>query len=123
MSEYSAASATLPSPVTLSPVLATSPAQAAAPSPLTVRAEALRVRSGRGLCTYSPAVNLTRCSFDQTKIGELDAIIRTTKENLQADLQLAKHLAVLTPFRTSTRERILAALPPIEKRVRHHRMQ
>lgn len=69
------------------------------------------------------ATALTRPSHAQTKIGELDAIIRTTKENLQADLRIAKHLAVLTPFRTSTRERILAALPPIEKRVRHHRMQ
>ncbi|TKA55999.1 hypothetical protein B0A53_01702 [Rhodotorula sp. CCFEE 5036] len=81
-------------------VLDASPVQAATPAPLTARAESLRA-----------------------KIGELDAIIRTTKENLQADLRIAKHLAVLTPFRTSTRERILAALPPIEKRVRHHRMQ
>ncbi|GAA5880074.1 hypothetical protein JCM3774_003300 [Rhodotorula dairenensis] len=100
VSESSPPTATLPSSVTLSQVLAMSPAQAAEPSPLTVRAEALR-----------------------TKIGELDAIIRRTKEDLQADLRLAKHLAVLTPFRSATRERILAALPPIEKRVRHHRMQ
>ncbi|GAA5990108.1 hypothetical protein JCM10908_005824 [Rhodotorula pacifica] len=97
---YSTPSAVPPAAVTLSQVLPAAPAQVAGASLLTTRAESLR-----------------------TKIGELDAIIRVTKENLQADLRLAKHLAVLTPFRSSTRERILAALPPIEKRVRHHRMQ
>ncbi|GAA5902153.1 hypothetical protein JCM8208_002490 [Rhodotorula glutinis] len=64
-----------------------------------------------------------RADLLRARIKQLDAEIRTAKEALHADLRFAKHLAVLTPFRHMTRERILAALPPIEKRVRHARIQ
>lgn len=57
------------------------------------------------------------------RIRQLDTEIRAAKEALQADLRFAKNLAILTPFRHATRERILTALPPIEKRVRHARIQ
>lgn len=59
----------------------------------------------------------------QRKIQELGSQIRQAKEALQADLRLAKHLAILTPFRHTTRERVLTAIPPIEKRVRYARIK
>ncbi|GAA6032196.1 hypothetical protein JCM8097_007120 [Rhodosporidiobolus ruineniae] len=68
-----------------------------------------------------PAVT-ARADLLRTKINELDAEISRAREALQADLCLAKHLSILTPFRSSTRERVLTAIPPIEKRVRHARM-
>ncbi|BGP33488.1 hypothetical protein JCM10296v2_005292 [Rhodotorula toruloides] len=63
-----------------------------------------------------------RADLLRSQINNLDVEIRTAKEKLQADLRLAKHLAILTPFRSATRERVLMAIPPIEKRVRHTRM-
>ncbi|GAA6003670.1 hypothetical protein JCM10207_003538 [Rhodosporidiobolus poonsookiae] len=63
-----------------------------------------------------------RADLLRTKINELDAQVSRARRELQADLRLAKHLAILTPFRSSTREKVLTAIPPIEKRVRHARM-
>ncbi|GAA5904147.1 hypothetical protein JCM6882_003959 [Rhodosporidiobolus microsporus] len=63
-----------------------------------------------------------RADLLRTKISELDAEISRVREGLRVDLRLAKHLAVLTPFKSSTRERVLTAIPPIEKRVRYARM-
>ncbi|GAA5852443.1 hypothetical protein JCM8547_006785 [Rhodosporidiobolus lusitaniae] len=65
---------------------------------------------------------LARADLLRTKINELDAEIARARAVLQVDLRLAKHLAILTPFKSQTRERVLTAIPPIEKRVRHARM-
>ncbi|KAK4699894.1 hypothetical protein P7C70_g6361, partial [Phenoliferia sp. Uapishka_3] len=64
----------------------------------------------------------TRAEILRTIIAELETKIRTVKGELHADLRLARNLAVLTPFMRSTRERIQASIGPIEKRVRHTRM-
>ncbi|BGP17796.1 hypothetical protein JCM10213v2_005838 [Rhodosporidiobolus nylandii] len=63
-----------------------------------------------------------RADLLRAKVNELDEEISAAREGLQADLRLARHLAILTPFRSTTRERVLTAIPPIEKRVRHARM-
>ncbi|GAA5981393.1 hypothetical protein JCM11641_005305 [Rhodosporidiobolus odoratus] len=63
-----------------------------------------------------------RADLLRTKLYGLDAEIAQARGVLQADLRLAKHLAILTPFRSSTREKILTAISPIEKRVRQARM-
>ncbi|GAA5940665.1 hypothetical protein JCM1841_002015, partial [Sporobolomyces salmonicolor] len=64
----------------------------------------------------------TRADTLRARINELDAEIRQARDAVQTDLRLAKHLAILTPFRSSTREKILTAIPPIERRVRQARM-
>ncbi|KAL8276511.1 hypothetical protein RQP46_011112 [Phenoliferia psychrophenolica] len=64
----------------------------------------------------------TRAEVLRTKIAELEVEIKNVKTELHADLRRVRNLAVLTPFMRSTRERIQAALVPIEKRVRHARM-
>ncbi|BGP41544.1 hypothetical protein JCM10449v2_005535 [Rhodotorula kratochvilovae] len=71
----------------------------------------------------APPPTPARADLLRTRIQQLDGEIRAAKQALQADLRLAKHLAILTPFRHTTRERVLTAIPPIEKRVRHARMQ
>ncbi|GAA5832425.1 hypothetical protein JCM11251_006450 [Rhodosporidiobolus azoricus] len=63
-----------------------------------------------------------RADLLRSKIAELDVEINRVRERLRADLRLAKHLGILTPFKSSTRERVLTAIPPIEKRVRYARM-
>ncbi|BGP25923.1 hypothetical protein JCM10295v2_004866 [Rhodotorula toruloides] len=77
--------------------------------------------SGGAIAGSAPPIT-TRADLLRARINNLDAEIRSAKERLQADLRLAKHLAILTPFRSTTRERVLMAIPPIEKRVRHTRM-
>ncbi|GAA5932947.1 hypothetical protein JCM3775_005272 [Rhodotorula graminis] len=77
----------------------------------------------RAFTSPSAPTTPARADLLRARIKQLDAEIRAAKEALQADLRFAKHLAVLTPFRHTTRERILTALPPIEKRVRHARIQ
>lgn len=57
------------------------------------------------------------------RISDLDEAIRKVKARVQGDLGLAKHLAILTPFRSSTREKVLTAIPPVEKRIRQTRMK
>ncbi|GAA6058971.1 hypothetical protein JCM10212_001681 [Sporobolomyces blumeae] len=68
-----------------------------------------------------PIVN-TRSDILRSRISDLDAQIRQARDVVQRDLRLAKHLAILTPFRSSTREKVLTAIPPIEKRIRQARM-
>ncbi|GAA5888041.1 hypothetical protein JCM5296_005413 [Sporobolomyces johnsonii] len=69
-----------------------------------------------------PSSISTRADTLRTRINDLDAEIRQARDAVQTDLRLAKHLAILTPFRSSTREKVLTAIPPIEKRVRQARM-
>ncbi|GAA5933388.1 uncharacterized protein JCM15063_001302 [Sporobolomyces koalae] len=69
-----------------------------------------------------PLVVNSRADLLRTRIDNLDEAIERTRAQVQVDLRLAKHLAILTPFRSSTRERVLTAIPPIEKRVRQTRM-
>ncbi|SCV74862.1 BQ2448_7891 [Microbotryum intermedium] len=57
------------------------------------------------------------------KLAELEKEIRDAKDDLQVDLRLARNLGVLTPFKSSTRERIYLALPAIDKRIRHARIK
>ncbi|GAA6053374.1 hypothetical protein NBRC10513_007240 [Rhodotorula toruloides] len=77
--------------------------------------------SASGIAGASQPIT-ARADLLRSRINNLDVEIRSAKERLQADLRLAKHLAILTPFRSATRERVLMAIPPIEKRVRHTRM-
>ncbi|KDE06376.1 hypothetical protein MVLG_03284 [Microbotryum lychnidis-dioicae p1A1 Lamole] len=56
------------------------------------------------------------------KLAELEKEICEAKDDLQVDLRLARNLGVLTPFKSSTRERIYLALPAIDKRIRHARI-
>lgn len=85
------------------------------------RAELLRVSclSDAPHCCWE--ADLARAA--QTKIAALEEEIRAAKSALQVDLRVVRNFAVLTPFRSSTRERIHLALPPLEKRVRHARMK
>ncbi|GAA6049100.1 hypothetical protein JCM3770_003886 [Rhodotorula araucariae] len=71
----------------------------------------------------APPATPTRADLLRKRVQQLDGEIRAAKHALQGDLRLAKHLAILTPFRHTTRERVITAIPPIENRVRHARMQ
>ncbi|GAA5960793.1 hypothetical protein JCM3765_000819 [Sporobolomyces pararoseus] len=64
----------------------------------------------------------SRADILRTRINQLDESITRVKTSIQDDLCLAKHLSILTPFRSSTRERVLTAIPPIERRIRQTRM-
>lgn len=59
----------------------------------------------------------------QGKIDVLERDIARTKEKLHEELRKARILAVLTPFLRSTRERIQAAVIPIEVSVRQLRIR
>ncbi|GAA6017397.1 hypothetical protein JCM11491_006643 [Sporobolomyces phaffii] len=68
-----------------------------------------------------PIVN-SRADILRARIGNLDESILKVRSQVQDDLSLAKHLSILTPFRSSTREKVLTAIPPVEKRIRQTRM-
>ncbi|KAM0747277.1 hypothetical protein T439DRAFT_98029 [Meredithblackwellia eburnea MCA 4105] len=72
--------------------------------------------------TESERLPDTRVELLRSKIYELEEEIKFAKEGLHEDLRLARNLAVLTPFVKSTRDRITAALLPIERRVRYSRL-
>ncbi|GAA5895282.1 PH and SEC7 domain-containing protein [Sporobolomyces salmoneus] len=69
----------------------------------------------------TPIIN-SRADTLRLRINDLDDSIRRVKALVQEDLCLAKHLSILTPFRSTTREKVLTAIPPIEKRIRQTRM-
>ncbi|GAA5997840.1 hypothetical protein JCM5350_002746, partial [Sporobolomyces pararoseus] len=69
----------------------------------------------------TPIVN-SRADILRTRIDQLDESIARVKALIQDDLCLVKHLSILTPFRSSTREKVLTAVPPIERRIRQTRM-
>ncbi|KAM0786349.1 hypothetical protein ACM66B_001821 [Microbotryomycetes sp. NB124-2] len=66
---------------------------------------------------------LSRADHLRATISQLESEIEQVKARLRQETRAVSNLAVLTPFRTSTRDRIVAAIPPIEKRVRQIRMR
>jgi hypothetical protein len=65
--------------------------------------------------------HVSRSDIVRSKVAELDAQIASENASLQADLRIARNLAVLTPFLSSTRQRIEQAVEPVAKRVRRTR--
>lgn len=63
-----------------------------------------------------------RSAVVREKIRLLDLRATTVRLALDADLRIARNIAVLTPFQRSTRERVRAAVFPVAKRVRQLRL-
>ncbi|KAL7418165.1 hypothetical protein BDY24DRAFT_335085, partial [Mrakia frigida] len=59
----------------------------------------------------------------QFKVDSLQSKISATEMHLNAELRVARNLAVLTPFQRSTRDRIQLAVLPLAKKIRHLRME
>jgi hypothetical protein len=64
---------------------------------------------------------IPRSDMVRAKISELDVQIEEEKATLQADLRIARNLAVLTPFLSSTRQRVQQAVEPVARRVKNTR--
>ncbi|KAG8936599.1 hypothetical protein FRC02_000592 [Tulasnella sp. 418] len=65
----------------------------------------------------------SRAVVIKNKIRELESKISAAQSGLDADIRMARNLAVLSPFQTSTRERLLQAIPALARRIRSMRME
>ncbi|KAK4050285.1 hypothetical protein OIV83_003606 [Microbotryomycetes sp. JL201] len=81
------------------------------------------IRLGDAVDEVLKPLVLSRADQLRTKIAELESEIDQVKVQLRSEMRIVSNLDVLTPFRTSTRDRIVASVPPIEKRVRQVRMR
>ncbi|EJT51351.1 ARF guanyl-nucleotide exchange factor [Trichosporon asahii var. asahii CBS 2479] len=88
-----------------------------------VREELLRVTSPVPPSSDGPTRADRRRALIESKIGELKLLAEPVQAALQADLRLARNLALLTPFQRATKERIEAALPELSDRIRADRME
>lgn len=88
-----------------------------------VREELLRVTSPAPATGDGMTRADRRRALIESKIGELKLLAEPVQEALQADLRLARNLALLTPFQRATKERIEAALPELAERIRMDRME
>lgn len=80
------------------------------------RSESLKVSLSRMLTE-------TLLTLPQRAIATFEQQILAAKATLQPSLRSSRHLAILTPFMRPTRERIQLAIGPLEKRIRHARME
>jgi hypothetical protein len=88
------------------------------------RADILRVSSSSLASTFQASDYVADPPFlAKVRINDLNEAILRVKKLVQNDLSLAKHLSILTPFRSSTREKVLTAIPPVERRIRQTRME
>lgn len=88
-----------------------------------VREELLRVTSPAPPTGDGPTRADRRRALIESKIGELKLLAEPVQSALQADLRLARNLALLTPFQRATKERIESALPELSERIRADRME
>ncbi|KAE8229327.1 hypothetical protein CF326_g5703 [Tilletia indica] len=59
----------------------------------------------------------------QTFVAQAQITFEDAAKHLEDELQVARHLAMLTPFQRATRERIEAAAIPVAEKVRERRLQ
>ncbi|EIN13503.1 hypothetical protein PUNSTDRAFT_140028 [Punctularia strigosozonata HHB-11173 SS5] len=84
------------------------------PSPTTATTAAHRSRSGTsGSGSRLPS----RGQIIQSKIRDLDSRLTATQTQLDADMRLVRHIAVLTPFQQSTRDRLRATVQGAAKKI------
>jgi hypothetical protein len=65
---------------------------------------------------------MSRSETVQSRVDNLDAQIDRVQRNLDAELRVARNLAILTPFQRATRDRIQAAIIPLSKKIRTMRI-
>lgn len=82
----------------------------------------LRYRPDPLTSSSSRFLGASRSEIVRAKIASLEAAIAADKASLQADLRLARHLAICSPFLSSTRARIQDAVDPLARRVRATRL-
>jgi hypothetical protein len=71
----------------------------------------------------SPPALPSRNDTIQSCVDILDARINRIQRDLDADLRVARNLAILTPFQRATRDRIQVAVTPLAKKVRITRIE
>lgn len=69
-----------------------------------------------------PPTPLSRSETVQARVDMLDGQIDRAQRNLDAELRIARNLAILTPFQRASRDRIQAATIPLAKKVRAMRV-
>lgn len=69
-----------------------------------------------------PPTIASRAELINTKIRDLDSHIAAAAPALEAELRFANQLSVLTPFRQTTRDRIVAILGQLARKVAYLRM-
>jgi Pleckstrin homology domain len=75
----------------------------------------------RGYQRHKHQQSVSRADIVRSKLAELDVQIASESASLEADLRIARNLAILTPYSNSTRQRIEQAIAPVVKRVRQSR--
>lgn len=88
------------------------------------RSEAIQVRSAPFLCLeQNSKSDPSTSSRLQIKVEQVKSRIQATQSQLDGELRTTRNLAILAPFRRSTRDRISFPVPSLARKIRTLRLE